>query len=76
MIDENTDLTWNSSYAINKPLMSYGADEETGEVEVETVTDILDTVEVEEGVGSTSQRPQRTRLHLERLQDCEVVGDD
>lgn len=32
--------------------------------------------EVREIMASTSQRPQRTRAHLIRLQDYEVVGDD
>lgn len=56
--------------------MSYGIDKETDEVKFEAIADILDTFEVEEGVASTSQRPQRTRVLPERLQDYEVVGND
>lgn len=56
--------------------MSYGTNEETGEVKFGVVADILDIIEVEEGVTNTSQRHQRTRVLPTRLQDCEVVGDD
>lgn len=55
--------------------MSNGFDKEIAdiptEVEVEVVADIPDTNEVEEGVASTSQRPQRNRVSPIRLQDFE-----
>lgn len=76
VIDENSSWDWNSGDAINKPLMSYGINEETDEVKVETVDDIPDTVKVEQGQASTIQRPQRTRVLQTRLQDYEMVGDD
>ncbi|KAI5414604.1 hypothetical protein KIW84_040186 [Lathyrus oleraceus] len=34
------------------------------------------TFQVEDGVTSTSQRPQRTRVRPTRLQDYEVTDDD
>lgn len=54
VIDENPAWDWNFGYPINKPLMSYGVDEETDEAEVEAIVDIpvevvsniLDIVEV------------------------------
>ncbi|KAI5386886.1 hypothetical protein KIW84_073145 [Lathyrus oleraceus] len=53
---------WNSGDPINKPLMSYGIDEEIDKVEVQAnvdipvkvVADIPDITEVEEGMSSTS----------------------
>ncbi|KAI5405338.1 hypothetical protein KIW84_052203 [Lathyrus oleraceus] len=66
--------------------MSYYFDEESNDVEVEDIFDIrveveaiadmTDTVEVEDGVASTSQRPQITRSLPTRLQDYKVTGDD
>ena len=75
VIDENYAWHWNFGDPINKPLMSYGVEEETDEVEVEAIVDILvkeftdipDTVEVEEDMSSTSQRPQWTRVRRVRL---------
>lgn len=71
MIDENYAWDLNSSEAINKPLMGYGVDEETNEVEVEDVAEILDIVDIEansqEGVVGMSQRPKRTRVLPSRL---------
>ncbi|KAI5412141.1 hypothetical protein KIW84_056990 [Lathyrus oleraceus] len=65
--------------AIDKPFMSYDFDEASNDVkvediinisvEVEVAADMPDTVEVEDGIASTSQRPQRTILHPIRLQD-------
>ena len=86
MIDENYAWDLNPDNAINKPLLSYGFEEETNEVEVEEIVDILvevkvvadipDIVEVEEEVASTSHRPQRTRVRRSRLQGYDVTGDD
>lgn len=64
VIDENFPCDQNFGDAINKPLMSYGVEEETDEVEVE---DISETIEVEEVVARTSQRPQRTIVLPTRL---------
>ncbi|KAI5415903.1 hypothetical protein KIW84_041077 [Lathyrus oleraceus] len=68
----------------NKPLVSYCINKETNEVEVEAISDIPvkvaadipDTIEVEEGMANTSQRPQITRVRPIRLQDHEVTGED
>lgn len=72
VIDEN--LAWNCNlvYAINKPFRSYVFDESLNEVKVKQIIDILVevqaiseipyTIEVEEGVAITSQRPQRTNV--------------
>jgi hypothetical protein len=86
VIDENSAWDWNSSNAIDKPLMIYDFDEASNDVEVEdivdiqfkveVVTDMPDIIKVEDSVTSTSQRPQRTRSHPTRLQDYEVTGDD
>ncbi|XP_050916662.1 uncharacterized protein LOC127131803 [Lathyrus oleraceus] len=86
VIDEKFAWDWNSSNAIDKPLMSYDFDEASNDVkvediidipvEVEVVADIPDTVKVGEVMTSTSQKPQRTQVRLVRLQDYEVVGDD
>ena len=84
MIDENSDWDWNSSNAINKPLMSYEFDEASNDVEVEDIVDILVEIEaiadipytVKDVMASTSQRPKRTRTRPAMLQDYEVVGDD
>lgn len=85
MINESSSWDWNYSGAIDKPLMSYDFDEVSNNVEVEdiidisvkveVVTDMPDTVEVEDGVSSTSQKPQRTRARPTILQDYEVTGD-
>lgn len=37
---------------------------------------MLDTVKIEDGLASTSQRPQRTRARPTRLQDYEVTSVD
>ena len=86
VIDENFTWDWNSSDAIDKPLMRYDFDEASNDVEVEDIIDIpvevegiadmLDIIKVEDGVGSTRQRPQRTRVRPTRLQDYEVTSDD
>ena len=88
VINENSAWDWNSSNSINKSLMSYDVDEETDEVEVdgiienpiefeeEAVDNIPNTVEVEEDMAETSQRPQRNRVLPTILHDYEVVGDD
>lgn len=67
VIDKNYSWDWNFGGAINKPLISYGVDEETDEVQVEVVANIPDTSEVEEGMASTSERPQRIRVLPTRL---------
>ncbi|KAI5398701.1 hypothetical protein KIW84_064179 [Lathyrus oleraceus] len=69
---------------IGKPLKSCDFDEVSNNVkvkdivdisvEVKEVADMSDTVEVEDGVDS--QRPQRIRARLGRLQDYEVTGDN
>lgn len=56
--------------------MSYVIDEETNEVEVKAAADLSNTIEVEECVASTTQRPQRTRFLIARLLGWELVGDD
>ena len=61
VIDKYYAWDWNSSDVIHKPLMSQDFDEASNDVEVEAVPDMPDTVEVEDGVAITSQRPQRTR---------------
>lgn len=76
MINENFAWDWNYGDAINKSLMSYGIDQETDEVEVQVVVDIPDTIKIKEGVASTSERTQITRVFPPRLQDYEVVGVD
>ncbi|KAI5447088.1 hypothetical protein KIW84_014802 [Lathyrus oleraceus] len=78
------DMDWNSYGPINKPLISYGIDEETNEVKVDAITNIpvkvvikiSGIVKVEEVMDNTSQRPQRTRVRPARLQDYKVTGDD
>ena len=74
VIDESFAWDYNSSNSINKSLMSFDFDEETDEVVIEGIVE--NPVEVEEGVASTNQRPQRTRVRPIRLQDYEVTGDD
>ncbi|KAI5411740.1 hypothetical protein KIW84_056710 [Lathyrus oleraceus] len=77
-------LTENYGDPINKPLMSYDVDEEADKVEVEAIADIPvevigdipDTIKVEKGMASTSQRPQRNKVRPLRLQDYEVTSDD
>ncbi|XP_058784535.1 uncharacterized protein LOC131659343 [Vicia villosa] len=86
VVVENSAWDWNLSNSINKSFMSSDFEEATAEfevsaifdtpVEVEAVSNILDTAKVEEGVAATSQRPQRTRILPARLQDYEVDGDD
>ncbi|XP_058757405.1 uncharacterized protein LOC131630662 [Vicia villosa] len=76
---------WDWSNSINKTLMRSDFEEATTEVEVdaivetrvkvEAVTNIPDTVEVEDGVIDISQRPQRTQTLPVRLQDYDVAGD-
>ncbi|KAI5447187.1 hypothetical protein KIW84_014876 [Lathyrus oleraceus] len=66
--------------------MSCDFKEESNDVEVEEIVDISvkvdvitnmpDTVEVEDGIASTSKWPQRTRSHSAKLQDYEVTADD
>lgn len=71
VIDENSAWDWNSGGATNKPLMSYGFDEESCEYEEIPVNDVPVIVEVEannrEGVARISQRPQKTRVLPVRL---------
>lgn len=71
VIDENSAWDWNSGDATNNPLISYDFDEESCEHEEILLNNIPVTVEVEaknrEGVASTSQRPQRTRVLPARL---------
>lgn len=68
VIDENSTWDQNSGEATNKPLMGYGIEEETNEVEVKDIVEILDIVDIKansrEGVVGTSQRPQITRVLL------------
>ncbi|XP_050909629.1 uncharacterized protein LOC127123453 [Lathyrus oleraceus] len=71
VIDENSAWDWNSSNAIDKPLMSYNFDKASQDVEVEdivyirievkAVINIINTFKFEEVMASTSQRPQRTK---------------
>ncbi|XP_050896665.1 uncharacterized protein LOC127103453 [Lathyrus oleraceus] len=66
--------------ATNKPLVSYGFDEESSERKEIPSNCVLVTVEVEvensESVANTSQRTLITRVLPARLQYYEVVGDD
>lgn len=85
VINENSFWDWNSD-TIDKPLMRCDFKEVSNDVEVEEIVDISvkvdvitnmpDTVEVKDGIASTSKRPQITRFHSTRLQDYEVTGDD
>lgn len=88
MINENSACDWNSGDATNKQLIDYEVDEGSSAHEEIPVNDTLAIVKVKddnrfkvkadnrEGVASTSQRPQRTRVIPRRLQDCEMVGDN
>lgn len=71
VIDQNSSWDWNLGDATNKPLMGYEVDEESSEHEENPVDNVPITVKLEaenqEGVASTSQRPQRTRVLPARL---------
>jgi hypothetical protein len=77
VIDENSTGGWNSGDPIQKPLIIYDFDEANNDVKVEDIIDIpvkveetidlLDTVEIEDGVASNNQRPKITRAHPIRL---------